>query len=45
MLIYHFGGGSPPAPAPAVAPPPPPAKELVLKGVNFETASAKLLPE
>jgi outer membrane protein OmpA-like peptidoglycan-associated protein len=26
-------------------PPPPPAKELVLKGVNFETASAKLLPE
>lgn len=37
----------PPAPREVVAPPPPPppAKELVLRGVNFETASAKLLPE
>jgi iron complex outermembrane receptor protein len=45
---------SPPPPPPPVAvapaaPPPPPAppapqRELVLKGVNFETASAKLLP-
>jgi len=34
----------PPAPAPVV-PPPPPAQEIVLKGVNFETASAKLKPE
>ncbi len=34
----------PPAPPEAVSPPPPPppAKEAVLKGVNFETASAKL---
>ena len=45
---------APPPPAPKAlppappAPPPPPAKpaeELVLKGVNFETASAKLRPE
>jgi outer membrane protein OmpA-like peptidoglycan-associated protein len=38
----------PPAAAPQPPPPPPPtppAKELVLKGVNFETASAKLRPE
>ncbi|MGB6355352.1 MAG: OmpA family protein, partial [Steroidobacteraceae bacterium] len=38
----------PPPPPPAAVPPPPPpppAKELVLKGVNFETASAKLRPE
>lgn len=34
----------PPPPAPAAAPPPP-AAEVVLKGVNFETASAKLKPE
>ena len=33
-----------PPPAP-VAPPAKPAEELVLKGVNFETASAKLKPE
>jgi outer membrane protein len=48
---------APPAPAPVVAPPPvapapapvappaPPAQEVVLKGVNFETASNKLKPE
>ena len=44
----------PPAPKALPAPPPPPpppaapakpAEELVLKGVNFETASAKLRPE
>ena len=38
-----------PPPAPVVAAlrrsPPPPAQELVLRGVNFETASAKLKPE
>jgi iron complex outermembrane receptor protein len=38
----------PPPPAPVAVPPPPPpppAQELVLRGVNFETASAKLKPE
>jgi outer membrane receptor protein involved in Fe transport len=42
----------PPPPAPAAEPaplppppPPPPPRELVLKGVNFETNSAKLRPE
>jgi OOP family OmpA-OmpF porin len=34
----------PPVPAP-VAAPPPPIRESVLKGVNFETGSAKLMPE
>ena len=33
-----------PAPLPP-PPPPPPAREMVLKGVNFETDSAKLRPE
>jgi outer membrane protein len=36
---------APAAPPPPVTPPPPPAAETVLKGVNFETASAKLKPE
>ena len=35
---------APPVPA-AVAAPAPPAHESVLKGVNFETGSAKLMPE
>jgi OOP family OmpA-OmpF porin len=35
----------PPPPPPPAAPPPPPAQEVVLKGVNFETASAKLKPQ
>jgi outer membrane receptor protein involved in Fe transport len=38
----------PPAAQPAPLPPPPPAppaREMVLKGVNFETDSAKLRPE
>jgi outer membrane receptor protein involved in Fe transport/outer membrane protein OmpA-like peptidoglycan-associated protein len=34
----------PPLPAP-VSPPPPPVREQVLKGVNFETGSAKLRTE
>jgi len=38
---------APPPPPPVAAPPPPPpaAAEVVLKGVNFETASATLKPE
>ena len=32
-------------PPPPPAPPAPPAREMVLKGVNFETDSAKLRPE
>ena len=35
----------PPPPPPPAAPPPPPPAEVVLKGVNFETASAVLKPE
>jgi outer membrane protein len=35
----------PPPPPPPPAAPAKPAEELVLKGVNFETASAKLKPE
>ncbi len=34
----------PPPPRAPVAPPAPPAQEVVLKGVQFETASAKLKP-
>jgi outer membrane protein len=36
---------TPPPPAPKPVAPPPPAQEVALKGVNFETASAKLKPE
>ena len=35
----------PPPPAPLAVPPAPPPQELVLRGVNFQTASAKLKPE
>jgi OmpA-OmpF porin, OOP family len=35
----------PPPPPPPAAPPPPPPAEVVLKGVNFENASAVLKPE
>lgn len=51
MTIAEPPAAAPPAPAPAPAPPPPrpvappPAEEVVLKGVNFETASAQLKPE